>query len=410
MTVVPDLVPPSPLRLSEHTVNPLPNGLTVVSVRHATVPVVQVRLRVPVAGGPAENAVLAELLVDRLDGRRGAEFSARATPDHLAIDGQVYSPELSATLGELARALQEPWYDEAQMAAARHAVTQRVNATSRSPGSLVRSILAARLYGSHPYAFDNPRAADVARVRKLPLPGPRGATLALVGDLDLDPGLTTALGAWSGDEPAVIPAVLHPSGSSVTLLHDPRVRQAIIRIALPAVPRRHPDSAALQVANHILGDPASGRLQRSLRDEMGLAYGARSDIVHRPAGSVTTIGATVAAAGTAVAYNKITELVAGAAEPLPRAHWERNRRSATGGFLLTFGSQAQIADMAVELVHEGRSLDHLTDNVDRLSALTGEDVQRAAHLHLNQSRAVTVVLGDADALEPHLAGAAVTRL
>ena len=57
----------------------------------------------------------------------------------------------------------------------------------------------------------------------------------------------------------------------------PGAVQTEIRVGNTALPRKHPDYLALDLAVKILGGEGGNRLHRVLRSERGLTYGASAD-------------------------------------------------------------------------------------------------------------------------------------
>jgi zinc protease len=54
--------------------------------------------------------------------------------------------------------------------------------------------------------------------------------------------------------------------------------QSEIRVAMPLIPRKHPDYLKLRLANEILGGGFVSRLNSKIRDQLGLTYGISSSL------------------------------------------------------------------------------------------------------------------------------------
>jgi predicted Zn-dependent peptidase len=82
---------------------------------------------------------------------------------------------------------------------------------------------------------------------------------------------------------------------------------------------------------------------------------------------------------------------------------EQARRYALGTLRLGMSTQAGLAGLASIYASFGLRLDYLREHSAALAAATREQVTEAAARYLAPSRAVTVLLGDADKVETPLA-------
>ncbi len=105
---------------------------------------------------------------------------------------------------------------------------------------------------------------------------PAGAVLTIAGAIDVaevQDALDDYFGGWQtlGDAPTLKPApdpVTQPRHRIATRPSE----QAHLQLAVPGLPRQHPDRYALSLLNTILGDGMTSRLWQRLREERGLAY------------------------------------------------------------------------------------------------------------------------------------------
>jgi predicted Zn-dependent peptidase len=180
--------------------------------------------------------------------------------------------------------------------------------------------------------------------------------------------------------------------------------QSSIRVALPAVQRDNERYPALQLANLVFGGYFSSRLVENIREDKGYTYSPHSGIDHSAAGSVLVVSADVATEVTAPSLLEIGyELGRIAALPPRPEELEQARQYAIGTLALSVASQAGLASTLVALAGTGLGLEWLAEHPSRLAAATLEDVAAAASSFLAPASAVTVVLGDADVVERHVA-------
>jgi predicted Zn-dependent peptidase len=409
----------------------LPNGLTVIAIPRRSVPLVEVRLRVPLGrpvldpAGLATATLLSQTLFSGTDRMStveiaaalqgvGGALSAGTDPDRLLVSGNGLAAGLDRILDILADVLHAATYPAGEVETERARLIDRLQVAQSQPSHLARVALLKRVYGTHPYAVQTPETADVAPIGTADLLDlharrlrPAGATLVLVGDVEPEAAIDAAeraLGSWRGTgEAADTPPTPKLVTGPIALSHRPGVVQSSLRLALPGVPRTHPDHAALMLANLVFGGYFSSRWVENIREDKGYTYGPHSLLEHSVAGSVVTAQAEVATEVTAPAlletWYELGRLATVAPEP---EELEQARQYALGSLLLGVSTQAGLAGLASSYAGFGLRLDFLVEHAARLAATTREEVTAAAAKYLAPARAVTVILGDADRVRDSL--------
>jgi zinc protease len=421
----PLVVPPS----AERT---LANGLTVIAVERHSVPLVEVRLRVPfgraVLDPPfvARAALMSQTLfsgtatmstVDIAAALQsvGGALNAGVDADRLLISGNGLASGLGRILSILSDVLTGATFPEQEVTTERSRLLDRIQVAQSQPSHLVRVALLRRMYGDHPYGVQSPDAGDVATLGTADLAAlhearirPAGAVLVIVGDVDASAALDVAeeaLGGWQGAGSAEQTPPIPPlRPGPVLLAHRPESVQSSIRLALPAVGRTHPDHAALQLANLIFGGYFSSRWVENIREDKGYTYSPHSVVEHSIAGSSLILSADVATEVTAAALLETWYELGRLANVAPSVEeLEQARQYALGSLLLGMSTQAGLAGLATTYAAYGLRLDYLVEHTARLAAASREDVAAAAATYLAPAKAVTVVLGDADRVAGPLA-------
>lgn len=434
ITTLPELDANAALTLPPQGERTLPNGLTVLAIRRPSVPLVEVRLRVPFARAElADAAVLAQTVFSGTSKRStvqiaaelqtvGGALGAGIDPDRLMISGNALVSGLDRLLELLAEVLDDAVYPANEVATERERLADRIHMAQSQPSHLARVALLKRIYGSHPYAVQTPseeqvRAVQAEQLRALHAKRlhPTGATLVVVGDIDPEAAIDTVakrLGGWNGAENVEPLPPIPPLESGPLLLVDrPGAVQSSMRIALPSVGRTHPDHAALQLANLIFGGYFSSRWVENIREDKGYTYGPHSTIEHSVAGSTLIVAAEVATEVTAPALvETLYELGRLAALPPGEAELEQARQYALGTLQLGMSTQAGLASLASTYAGSGLRLDYLAEHSARLAAATAADVHRVAMEHLAPAAAVTVILGDAEKIKAPVSAIAPVRV
>lgn len=427
LRVLPPLGPTRRLKLPKQAERRLGNGLTVIAVRRPAVPLVELRLWMPFGRVHlARGAMLAQTLLsgtETLSSVRlaaelqkvGGGLSAGIDPDRLMLSGAGLVTGLDRMLDLLGQVLTGATYPGDEVGTERDRLVDRIQVARSQPSHLARTALLRRVYGSHPYAVQTPEPHQVRAVRPAALRTlhaervhPADAVLVLVGDVQPERALDAAekaLGQWNGagrvaDLPPAPPLVPGP----LLLVDRPGAVQSSLRVALPAVPRTHPDHAALQLANLVFGGYFSSRWVENIREDKGYTYGPHSLVEHSVAGSVLVAAADVATEVTAPALLETTyELGRLATLPPKPDELEQARQYALGTLQLGMSTQAGLASLTSAYAGNGLRLDFLAEHATRLAKTTVDDVAAAAARYLAPSRAVTVVLGDAERVAPGLA-------
>ncbi len=238
MSVIPSVAPPGALKVPPVQERVLSNGLRVLAVRRASVPVVELRLRIPVGPPDAKGSsgksgreraaatLLAETMLTGTETRDrsqlatelqtlGAGLSANIDNDRLALIGSVLAPNLKQLLALLTEVIHSASYPKREVSGERERLVAELAIARSQPAVLAREALLSRLYGKHPYAVEipSPQSLEAVTAKQLrTLHGhtvsPKGAVLTLVGDLRpaaaLD-AVEAALGGWSGHAAKSLP-------------------------------------------------------------------------------------------------------------------------------------------------------------------------------------------------------------
>ncbi len=416
---LPDLVPDAKLKLPRQAERTLGTGLTVIAVRRPGVPLVEVRLRVPFGRAPLPRATLLSQALFAGTGSMssidiaaqlqtvGGGLSAGLDPDRLLVTGNSLVAGLDRMLEILADILTDPAYPAEEVATERERLVDHIQVAQSQPGHVARTALLKRMYGRHPYAIQTPEPEQVRGVRPAQLRAlhadrvrPDGAVLVLVGDISPDKAIDAAekaLGSWTGPgRDGNVPPTPPLEPGPLLLLDRPGSIQSSLRMALPAVPRTHPDYAPLQLANLVFGGYFSSRWVENIREDKGYTYGPHTSIEHFVAGSALVVAAEVATGVTGPALlETLYELGRIASLPPGEEELEQARRYALGTLRLGMSTQAGLAGLASMYASFGLRLDYLSEYSAALSAATREQVASVAAKYLAPSEAVTVVLGDA---------------
>ncbi|MGH3927832.1 MAG: M16 family metallopeptidase, partial [Pseudonocardiaceae bacterium] len=328
--------------------------------------------------------------------------------------GEALAAGLPDLLGILAEVLTEASYPSEDVVGERNRLVEDVRISRSQPSVLAQEALLRRMFGPHPYGRELPETDQVAmvtpeQVRSLHRDGvlPAGSVLVLVGDIAPAAAfdqLATALAAWGSSGTAPQAPEMPPLDPGPTVLVDrPGSVQSSIRIGGPGLGRAHPDYAALQLANMVFGGYFSSRLVENIREDKGYTYSPHSVLHHASAGSTIRIQADVANEVTAPALLEIGyELGRVATLPVRAEELENARQYAIGALALATATQSGLANILLEIATSGLDTEWLQTHPRRLAEVTVDQILEQSRRFLAPSGMVTVVLGDAIAVEPSM--------
>ncbi|MCA1711114.1 MAG: insulinase family protein [Actinobacteria bacterium] len=409
----------------------LDNGLRVLAVRRPGVPLVELRLRIPLAGKGDAHVAKAQLLgdtllsgTDRRDASQiaidlqsyGGQLNASVDADRLGISGSVLSSGFGGILDLLGELLTSASYPKDEVVAERDRLVQELAIYRSQAGVVAREALLARMYGTHPYATELPEAEAVEAVTAGQLRSlhakrvaPAGSILTVVGDLPptkLVAQVEQALAAWTADVKAAETGPLPAVPSTPLLLVDrPGSVQTTIRMARDVPSRTSEEYASLSLANMVFGGYFSSRWSANLREDKGYTYGTHSSFEHPPAGSRLVLSTDVATGVTAPALLETWyELGRVATLPVGQDELDQARRYAIGSLQVGAASQGGLASLLSMLAGSDLGVDYLREFPAQLQAVTVESAQAAAATYLTPKDLTTVVVGDATEIATSVEG------
>jgi zinc protease len=433
-TTPPVLAPPPGLQLPDIATATLPNGLTLYVVEMREVPLVQFTLAVA-GGGLEDRAVpgLASFTADMLDEGAdtldafgiaalaeyyGANLRTSASWDEIRVSLKVPRRNLDPALALMAAVALRPTFRGSEVERQRDLRLARILQQRDRPETVASLAFNATVFPEgHPYHASltgdsvSTVALDSAVVRDFyhQVFCAGRATLIVTGDMDLAEAraaIQQHFGTWQECSPAAArrggakydlasPIELAIDQSRVYLIDKPGAAQSVIRIGGPGVSRHHADYVAIEVMNTILGGSFSSRLNSNLRETKGYTYGARSQFSYRPLPGPFTAGASVRTDVTDSSLVEFfREMRAIRDAPVSPVELERAKAYLALGLAGQFETTSQMAANVAELLTFGLPLTYYNDYVERVMAVTKEDVQRVAREHLRPDNVAIVVVGD----------------
>ena len=429
--------PPRPLAARDVTFPPyevrtLPNGMQIITVLHHEQPAVTMRLLVKAGAvhdpdkkrGVASLAASlldqgtatlnAEQVADRIDSIGGL-LSTGSADDFTAVNVVVMKDSFGVGLDLLADVVRHPAFSPEEIDRQKQQAisSQQVNANDPD---YVASVLFDRLvYGFHPYGLPGagtPESLETITRQDLQQFHrryfvPNNMVLAIVGDVTREEafaGAQRVFGSWERAEVAPWQGTAPPEPTRrIVIVDKPDSVQTEIRVGQVAIPRKHPDHLAWDLAVRVLGGEGANRLHRVLRAERGLTYGASAEMGARKQ------------AGDFMAETDTRTETTGEALRLIIDEFSRLQRQRVsdreladaqayiaGSFPLTIETPNDIASQVIQHVIYELPIEEVTTYRERVLAITPDDVQRVAKAYIRPDRLSIVLVGNARAFVPQL--------
>lgn len=411
----------------------LPSGLEVYLALSDRGPLVSMHLACP--GGAwrdtphrAGRATLAADLVDegtdeltameiaaRVEGL-GGFLSSQADWDASWLSISLLSQHLEAGLDLLAHLVNRATFPDAEVDRLREQRIATLRRRVSQPTSLAAEALVNAVYPGTAYGQSSlGTPASVRALDRGELHGffrrhatPRGSVLVLTGDLDPTAAvrlIERTFESWTGDlAPAAEPIVSRTlQRNSVIIVDRPEAAQTVLRIGHASVPRDHPDYSRLQVLSSLLGGKFTSRINLSLREKLGITYGASSSFSARLGPGPFLVAADVETEGVGVGTQEvIRELHRLQDEQVGAEELQDTQSYLLGVFPYSLQRIDGLASRLAELGVASLADDYFDRHLEAIREVDPETLRSLAQRHLHPTRLAIVAVGPASSLLPQL--------
>jgi zinc protease len=411
----------------------LPNGLEVILVEDRRFPLVTARLGFNAGAkyDPKELRGLSETTAALLSegtktrsARQIAEESAAiggavradSSADSLVLAGNALAEHLPKLLNLMSDVARNANFPEDEVALRKENRKQELEAQRAQASYLADEKMAEVVFGSHPYARQEPTPESIDKLDRGALAGFRdkylvpnnGGILILLGSLpprkqvmDL---ITAEFGNWQKKEVPAAPAGDFPEPKpSIVLVDRPGSVQADIRIAQLAVDRSNPDYFPLLVGNSILGGGMTSRIFQNIREKEGYAYDAHSalrPLKDRGALSVVTqVRNEVIEPALKLALKEMKTI---GTEPVSAEELSTAKNYLSGVFVIRLETQDGLASQLSATRLMGLPLEYLETYTARVRSVEPDQIKSVSQKYANPDKASIVVVGDASKIRGDL--------
>lgn len=414
----------------------LANGLEVWMVKQPELPIVSMNLVLKSGGtlDPSNKsgtaAMTASLLDDGTKTRSAEEIANQLQSigaflgsgsgwDSANVSMQTITKNFDQALDIFADVVINPTFPGEELEKYRGRLLTTFQQRKDLPNAISDLVYNKVLYGkTHPYSKQlSGDVVSVKGIKREDLVGfyeanyrPNNSVLIVVGDVDaktLLPKLEKSFAGWksAGDIKSFdIPEAMAMEKAGIYIVDKPGAAQSVVSIGQVGVARNSPDYIPLQVMNTILGGGFTSRVNMNLREDKGYTYGARTGYSFRRGAGPFSASADVQTAVTKESVAEFMRELRGIRGEIPvtQRELEYNKQSLIRRFPSGFETSGQISNQLANLVIYGLSDTYFNEYIQKVNAVTIEDVNRVANKYLSPDKMAIVVVGDRKTIEPGL--------
>lgn len=436
---LPAVTPTTKLDFPTVETRSLSNGIQVHFARRTVVPTVQVSVSFDagIAADPRPQSGIGRLVLSLLEAgtrtrdsialaeaqeRLGADISTGQSMDRSSVSLYTLSVNLAPSLDLLADVIRNPAFDPGEVERIRAIQLTAIDQELTQPSALAARALYPILYGpDHPYGMSPRGQGDAATVKALTRDDliayhrrwlrPEKAEIFVVGNVDpsvLMQELEARFGQWPSTREALatksVDGAIPSAPPAIALIDRPHSPQSLIFGGLVTDRRVSDDLVPFGMANAILGNDFTSRLNTDIREVKAWSYGVSANLGTRIGRSPYVVVAPVQADKTGPALaairadmaeflgpkgvqpSEFARIVGGAIARLP------------GRFETSGAVMGQMTDDAIA----GRPFDYARTLSARYAALTPASLDAAARTTIDPTRIQWVIVGDRASVRPQL--------
>jgi zinc protease len=422
---------PSQVAFAQPKETKLANGLRVVVVERAGLPLLAAELLIrngaevdprELAGTASMTGSLLTRGTESMSAPQiasaieslGGSIDSGAHWDAARATVVVMSDKAEPALRILADVVLHPTFKPEEIDRLKNQTLDGLRVALRQPGSLAQFVTGRAIFGDAPYGHSHSGTMEsVQAIKREDIVKlyqtyylPENAALILAGNLTLEQGRKYAeqfFGGWKGGAPpprdaaASTAAEWKPSNIVVDM---PEAGQAAVVVARPALKRSSPDYYAGLVANAALGNGFVSRLNREIRIKRGLSYGARSSIdARRDVGPFTAMAQTKNESAAEVAGLMQTELKRLHTEPVQGDELKSRQAVLTGGYARNLETNGGYVGKLSSMVTHDLPLDTLNKFIPSINAITSADISAFAAKYFDSPPSLIIIGKAPDFLE-----------
>jgi predicted Zn-dependent peptidase len=284
-------------------------------------------------------------------------------------------------------------------------VQQEIKRTKDQPGAFVGELLGRAFYGDHQMGWSTAGTEEsVAALTQDDFVdwieawyGAPNIVLSVAGNTTHEQVMALAeryfLDGKTKAPPSMPGLGLEPPAEHV--IGDERaISQSNLAMGMPALSRDDPDRYILMILNAVLGRGMSSRLFKEVRERRGLAYSVGSSVSRYSDCGMLGVSAGVSPENVTEAATVIlNELDRLTQEPVPAEELKKAIDYTVGSFRLSLESTMALGQRAGESLLTLGEIEPVEGVVEKLRAVTSDDVLRVAQRVVNRKKTAIALVG-----------------
>ncbi|TXK78864.1 pitrilysin family protein [Mesonia sp. K4-1] len=307
----------------------------------------------------------------------------------------------------MAQGLLQPKFDQEEFKTQKERLIEGIKSNAKSAGVIASNVSAALAYGkNHPYgefetesSVENVTLDDVSKYYENYI-SPKNAYLVVVGDIkerDVKKLTKKLFSDWKADVPpsGSLPNLPPVQYTQIDFIDVPNAVQSELRIQNTIdLQMADEDYFPVLVTNQILGGSFGSYLNMNLREEHGYTYGARTSTGDDRYASRFVASASVRNAVTDSAIvETFKEINRIKTEKVSYEDLSNAKNKFAGDFVLRLERPSTIASYALNIETENLPSDFYQKFLQKINAVTQEDIMRVANKYYKTSNMQIVVAG-----------------
>jgi predicted Zn-dependent peptidase len=341
----------------------------------------------------------------------GAHFSLNCNNDTIQITLQTLKENFRAALDLLGKILTKPHLTEKEFEREKSKIQTRLKQLSDDPDYLANTAFESLLFGEkHPYSFPVLGLGDnIANINDDEIKSfygkfihPDNSFIVVVGDItgeELKENLNENISVWKkGNTDFHAGTASNPDKKFVYIFNKKDSVQTEIRVGHHSTGRKSKDYFSKYLLNTILGGQFTSRINHSLREKHGYTYGAGSSFNYYKDDAYFAVSTSVGIENTARALNEIYYELNNIRNGVTEEELSFAKSSITRKFPLNFETYRQVASHCIGRVIYDLPDDYFEKYLENVTAVTIDEVNKAATENIFADSAMTVLVGDKDKL------------
>ncbi len=335
----------------------------------------------------------------------GAFLELNSGPDRSSVVVYCLTKFLPAVLPVLCEMITESTFPQKELDDLRNITTQNLRVNYEKNAYLAGVLFRAKVFGpTHPYGrSQNPEAVDqltradvtafyerAIKNRPFQVLLAGQATAIEVEQINRTLGQLPIQHTQLDD--VSLPAL--PNDMTPTLAEKEDSVQSSIRVGRRLFTRTHPDFFKMLVTNEVLGGYFGSRLMKNIREEKGFTYGISSNMPSFRRDGYFLIGTDVKRENTQETLDEVhKEIRRLQTEPVEADELNTVKNFMAGEFVGSLNTPFEIADRYKVILFDGLPADFLTTYIQRIRAVSADDILAMTNQYLNTDQLQEVVVG-----------------